>query len=115
MLRLIAAGRLDRVNRARLLDALRAAIAAAEAAGRTAIELDVEQVTLADVGLVRTLLAARRFAVANGRSFRLLHPVGRLAMVLDVTGTRQMLCDSSPMSRKIGTNHAMSGAFEAPG
>jgi ABC-type transporter Mla MlaB component len=113
-LRLVASGRLDRVDRARLLEALRAAITAAASAGRAVVELDVEQVTLADVGVVRTLLAARRFAAAQGRAFRLVHPVGRLAMVLDVTGTRPMLCDPPAISAEMRLHRPPRSALEGP-
>ncbi|GAA4249184.1 STAS domain-containing protein [Dactylosporangium darangshiense] len=105
VLHLVAGGRLDRLDRTRFLDALTAAVTT----GRSAVELDVERVTLVDVAVVRILLEARRIAAAHGCVFRLIRPVGRFALILDLTGTRAKLCEPGPVSRR----PRVSGALEA--
>ncbi|WP_433220224.1 STAS domain-containing protein [Dactylosporangium sp. CS-047395] len=88
----VAGGRLERLNRPQLAAALRTAIEG----DYDSVEVDIDHATLIDPAILRALLDARDLAAEYGRGFRVRHPRGLPARILDATGTRHALCDPTP-------------------
>ena len=84
---ILAIGEIDSNTQDELGAALRTAIAAHER-----VDLDIGMVTFIDAATVGTLVQYRNLATAYGCAFRVLHPTGMVARVLDITHTKTMLC-----------------------
>jgi anti-anti-sigma factor len=89
-------GELDRQSAHHLADALSALTTTAHACW----ELDTSGVTWCDAGGLRALAAAHAFAVASGRSLRLVRTSRCVQRLVTLSGLDQLIADSvRPASR----------------
>jgi anti-anti-sigma regulatory factor len=86
-LRLIAVGEFDAADRAWLVAKLRAGVTA----GHRTVDMDLSLVSFIDAAVVDVLLTTAQLATTHGCRFRVVHPVGLPAHVLDILDPEQSL------------------------